>query len=127
MIAARTRSALLLLALAVVPALPGGIPGFSAVLHAQDQPKVWTFDDEEEETPRWTDDLRAQAFDIGMVVAFSTLAFVSFFRKSVALKYVTLVAAVGYLGFYKSQLISIVNVLGLLVGNLPIFRYNLAF
>jgi polyferredoxin len=126
-IAWRIRSALMLMALAVVPALVGGIPGFSAALHAQEAPKVWTFEDEEEEAPRWTDDLRAQAFDIGMVVAFSTLAFVSFFRKSVALKYVTLVAAVGYLGFYKSQLISIVNILGLLGGNLPIFRYNLAW
>ena len=55
------------------------------------------------------------------------LAFVSFFRKSVRLKYVTLVAAVLYLGFYKSQLISIVNVFGLMGGNLPIFRYNLAW
>src|SRR5690606_33480070 len=48
------------------------------------------------------------------------------FRKSERLKVVALVAAVGYLGFYKSQLISIVNVFGLLGGNLPLFRHNLA-
>jgi NosR/NirI family transcriptional regulator, nitrous oxide reductase regulator len=126
-IGGRMRWGLLLLMLAVLSPLPGGVHGLPAVVHAQEQPKGWTFDDEEEEAPRWADDVRAQAFDIGMVVAFSTLAFVSFFRKSVALKYVTLVAAVGYLGFYKSQLISIVNVLGLLGGNLPIFRYNLAW
>jgi NosR/NirI family nitrous oxide reductase transcriptional regulator len=87
----------------------------------------WNFEEDEEEIPTWADDVRAQALDIGMVVAFSVLAFVSFFRKSVALKYVTLAAAVVYLGFYKSELISIVNVFGLFGGNLPIFRYNLAW
>ena len=88
----------------------------------------WNFEeDEEEAAPTWGDDIRAQALDITPVAAFSVLAFVSFFRKSVRLKYVTLVAAVLYLGFYKSQLISIVNVFGLMGGNLPIFRYNLAW
>src|SRR5690606_18452519 len=40
---------------------------------------------------------------------------------------VVLVAAVGYLGFAKSQLLSIVNVFGVLHGNLPTFRQNLAW
>ncbi len=87
----------------------------------------WDFEEEEEEATTWADDIRAQALDIAAVAAFSVLAFVSFFRKSVRLKYITLVAAVFYLGFYKSQLISIVNVFGLMGGNLPIFRYNLAW
>lgn len=101
---------------------------FSTILSAQDAAGGWDFDEEEEEAaPTWADDVRAQAVDIGMVLAFSTLAFVSFFRKSVALKYVTLVAAVAYLGFYKSQLISIVNIFGLAGGTLPIVRYNLAW
>ena len=94
------------------------------------QPEVeggWDFEEEEEEATTWADDIRAQALDIAAVAAFSVLAFVSFFRKSVRLKYITLVAAVFYLGFYKSQLISIVNVFGLMGGNLPIFRYNLAW
>jgi polyferredoxin len=65
--------------------------------------------------------------DVAAVGAFSVLAFVSFFRKSERLKVVTLVAAVAYLGFYKSQLISIVNVFGLLGGNLPLVRHNLAW
>ena len=43
------------------------------------------------------------------------------------LKYLTLVASVLYLGFAKSQLLSIVNVFGLLTGNLPVFRYSLAW
>jgi NosR/NirI family nitrous oxide reductase transcriptional regulator len=87
----------------------------------------WDFEEEEEEAATWADDIRAQALDIVAVAAFSVLAFISFFRKSVRLKYITLVAAVFYLGFYKSQLISIVNVFGLMGGNLPIFRYNLAW
>jgi NosR/NirI family nitrous oxide reductase transcriptional regulator len=87
----------------------------------------WDFDEEEEVAATWADDIRAQAVDIAAVAAFLTLAFVSFFRKSVALKYVTLVAAVGYLGIAKSQLISIVNIFGLFGGNLPVFRYNLAW
>jgi NosR/NirI family nitrous oxide reductase transcriptional regulator len=88
----------------------------------------WDFGDEEEEdVPSFAEDVRAQALDIALVVAFSALAFVSFFRKSRALKYVTFVASVAYIGFYKSTLMSIVNVFGLFGGNLPIFRYNLAW
>jgi polyferredoxin len=97
---------------------------------APEQPAAeggWDFEEEEEETPTWADDIRAQAIDISAVAGFCVLAFVSFFRKSVRLKYITLAAAVLYLGFYKSQLISIVNVFGLMGGNLPIFRYNIAW
>ena len=87
----------------------------------------WNFDEDEEEVATWADDIRAQAVDLTAVGAFLVFAFVSFFRKSVTLKYATLVGAVAYLGFYKSQLISIVNVFGLFGGNLPIFRQNLAW
>ena len=87
----------------------------------------WNFDEEEEAAPTWGDDIRAQAVDLACLAAFSVLAFAGFFRKSVRLKYVTLAAAVLYLGFYKSQLISIVNVFGLMGGSLPLFRYNLAW
>jgi len=77
----------------------------------------WNFDDEEEEAvPTLLDLASEQAVDIGLFVAFATLAMVSFLRKSVPLKYVTLVAAVLYMGVYKSQLISIVNVFGVLGG-----------
>jgi polyferredoxin len=102
--------------------------------HAQEQPAPasaadagWDFGDEEEVVPTWAEDIRAQALDLAAIAVFTVLAFVSFFRKSERLTLVTLVAAVGYLGFYKSQLISIVNVFGLLGGNLPLFRHNLAW
>ena len=107
---------------AAVPAALG-----SAVLHAQEPGRFDFPDDDEEEAPSWRDDVRAQALDISLVAAFCGLAFVSFFKKSAALKYVTFVAAVGYLGFSKSQLISVVNIFGLFGGNLPVFRYNLAW
>jgi NosR/NirI family transcriptional regulator, nitrous oxide reductase regulator len=96
---------------------------------AQDKQPAWTFeeDEEEEAVPTLMEEARAQAIDIAAVSGFLVLAFVSFFRKSERLKIVTLVAAVAYLGFYKSQLISIVNVFGLLGGNLPLFRHNLAW
>ena len=87
----------------------------------------WNFEEEEEEAPTWAEDIRAQSADLLAVGAFLAFAFVSFFRKSVALKYATLAVAVAYLGFYKSLLISIVNVFGLVGGNLPIFRQNLAW
>ena len=77
----------------------------------------WTFENEEEEAaPTLLDLAREQALDIGLFLAFAALAMVSFLRKSVPLKYVTLVAAVLYMGVYKSQLISIVNVFGVLGG-----------
>ncbi|MCY4662904.1 MAG: 4Fe-4S binding protein [Acidobacteria bacterium] len=86
----------------------------------------WDFEDEEEDET-WGMLLRDQAPDLVLFAAFATLALVSFHRKSVPLKYVTLVAAVAYLGFYKSQLISVVNLYSAATGNLPVFRYSLAW
>jgi NosR/NirI family nitrous oxide reductase transcriptional regulator len=91
------------------------------------QAPSFNFPDEDEDVPTWSEDLESQAMELTLVGGFVALAFVSFFRKSERLKIVTLVAAVGYLGFYKSQLVSIVNVFGLFGGNLPIFRHNLAW
>ena len=86
----------------------------------------WDFEDEEEDET-WGVLLRDQGPDLALFAAFATLALVSFHRKSVPLKYVTLVAAVAYLGFYKSQLISVVNLYSAATGNLPVFRYSLAW
>jgi polyferredoxin len=70
---------------------------------------------------------RDQALDISLFLAFAALAMVSFLRKSVPLKYVTLVVAVLYMGVYKSQLISVVNIFGTITGNLPVFSYSMAW
>ena len=104
-----------------------GVVVMSGWVVAAQQPQGFDFPDEEEDAPTWTDDIRAQAPDLALITAFSVLAFVSFFRKSVRLKYITLVASVIYIGFWKSTLLSIVNVFALFGGNLPIFRYSLAW
>ena len=89
------------------------------------QPDPWGFDEEPVET--WADILGAQAWDLALLAAFLTLAIISFRRRSVPLKYATLVIAVGYMGFAKSHLISVTNIFSLIDGNLPVFKYNLAF
>jgi NosR/NirI family transcriptional regulator, nitrous oxide reductase regulator len=85
----------------------------------------WGFEEEAVET--WTDILAGQAWDLVWLAAFLIFASVSFRRRSKPLKYVTLVAAVVYLGFAKSQLISMTNIFSLIDGNLPVVKYNLAF
>jgi polyferredoxin len=87
----------------------------------------WQFEDDEAPVETWRDIVRGQAAGVVLLAAFVALALISFFRKSVRLKQVTLVASVAYLGFYKSQLLSVVNVFGVLGANLPIFKYNLGW
>ncbi len=87
----------------------------------------WNFDEEAEVQPTLLDLAKEQAPEILLFAAFATLAMVSFLRKSVPLKYVTLVASVLYMGVYKSQLISVVNIFGTLTGNLPLFAHSMAW
>jgi polyferredoxin len=75
----------------------------------------------------WRDILGPQATDLVLVTGFLALALASFFRKSVRLKYVTFVAAVAYMGFTKSRLVSVVDIFGLVDRSLPIIKYNLAW
>ena len=78
-------------------------------------------------TETWADILRPQVVDLVLLAAFIGLALTSFIRKSERLKYVTLVYAVGYMGFSKSHLISVVDIFGAIDRNLPIFKYNLSY
>jgi NosR/NirI family nitrous oxide reductase transcriptional regulator len=75
----------------------------------------------------WREILRPQAVDLALLTSFMTLALVSFFRKSVRLKYVTFVAAVGYMGFAKSSLVSVSDVFRLTDVSVPEFRYSLTW
>jgi len=75
----------------------------------------------------WGEILRPQALDLALFTGFFALALVSFFRKSVTLKYVTFVAAIGYLGFVKSTLLSVTDIFRVADLSLPIFKYNLAW
>ncbi len=96
-------------------------------LHAQTSKDGWNFADEEETAPRWVDDLKDQALELTLFTAFGTLALIGFFRKSERLKWVTMGIAVVYLGFARSQLITIVNIFGLTQWNLPVFRHNMVW
>jgi polyferredoxin len=89
------------------------------------QPDPWGFDETPVET--WAEILAPQYLDLALLVAFFTLAMISFRRKSVALKFVTFSAAIGYMGFAKSYLISITNIFSVLDWNWPVFKYSLAW
>ena len=73
----------------------------------------------------WAEILGPQWLDLTLFTAFLALALVSFFRKSVRLKYVTFIAAVGYLGFWKSTLLSVTDIFRVADLSLPIFKYTL--
>ncbi|HEY5569103.1 MAG TPA: 4Fe-4S binding protein [Gammaproteobacteria bacterium] len=103
---------------------------FFCAITARSQPPAepgWSFDDLDAADPTLLELLSDQGWDIGLFAAFATLAMVSFLRKSIPLKYLTLVVAVLYMGVYKSQLISVVNIFGAMTGNLPIFSYSIAW
>jgi NosR/NirI family nitrous oxide reductase transcriptional regulator len=75
----------------------------------------------------WGQILGPQALDLALLTAFIALVVLSFFRKSVQLKYAALVVAVGYMGFVKSSLVSISDVFRLTDLSLPPFKYSLAW
>ena len=101
--------------------------GFAMELSAQAAKDSWNFADEDQSDASWTQDFKDQALDLTMFSAFATLALVGFFRKSERLKWITMGIAVVYLGFARSQLITIVNVFGLIQWNLPVFRHNMTW
>jgi len=96
-----------------------------ALSAVEGQPDPWGFDDTPVET--WADILAPQYQDLALLSAFIVLAMISFHRKSVVLKYVTFAAAIGYMGFAKSYLISITNIFSAVDWNWPIVKYNLAW
>jgi polyferredoxin len=85
----------------------------------------WGFDEAPVES--WADILGPQALDLALLTAFIALAFYSFKKKSVPLKYLTFAAAIGYMGFAKSYLISITNIFSIVDWNWPVVKYNLAW
>lgn len=61
------------------------------------------------------------ALDIAALTAVLSFGLFSFFRKSDRLKVVSLVLSVGYLGFVKASLVSIVDIFGAIQLSLPTF------
>jgi polyferredoxin len=88
---------------------------------------AWHFQDDDEVAPTTRRIVGRQAGELIILMAFFALALAGFFKKSERLKTFTLVAAVAYLGIYRSQLISIVNIFSLLHAELPLFTFNLAW
>jgi NosR/NirI family transcriptional regulator, nitrous oxide reductase regulator len=117
----KMRAGLLLLAIALATI---AVPLFHLRVHASPQ-ESWNFADDDEAAPGWMDDIKDQAPDLAMFAGFATLALVGFFRKSEILKWITMGASVVYLGFARSQLITVVNIFALTKWNLPDFRHNL--
>jgi len=68
---------------------------------------------------------RRDRVDILSIIAFLSLAMISFFSKSKNLKYATMIVAVAYMGFMKSNLVSLVHIFGLVKWSFPIFWYNI--
>ncbi len=112
----------------LVPVAASSQPSDAPPIETQPGPGAdpWGFDDEDD-AETWTELLRSQAVDLTLTVGFLAFSLVGFFRKSVRLKYVTLVLAVVYMGFSKSLLISVTNVFGLLDWNLPTVRHNITW
>ncbi|MBM3514126.1 MAG: 4Fe-4S binding protein [Alphaproteobacteria bacterium] len=65
--------------------------------------------------------------DLAVLAAFFALALVSFFRKSTPLKYATMVVAIGYMGFAKGNLVSMVHIFGLAQLSFPDFKTSLSW
>jgi NosR/NirI family nitrous oxide reductase transcriptional regulator len=89
------------------------------------QPDPWGFEEAPVET--WADILRPQYLDLALLAAFIALAMYSFKRRSVPLKFLTFAAAIAYMGFAKSYLISITNIFSIVDWNWPVVKYNLAW
>ena len=100
---------------------------FTLPASAQTPDDSFDFSALDEKPPSWLQDIKDQSLDLALFSGFATLALVGFFRKSEPLKWITMGASVVYLGFARSQLISVVNIFALTQWNLPGFRQNLAW
>ena len=125
------RIARTLLFIAAAAIVLGSVPGIGQTVSPPANPQIqgsasdpFGFDDTTSEET-WGEVIRPQVLDLTLLAAFLCFALVGFFRKSVALKYATLVAAVAYLGFTKSRLVSIVDIFGVIAGDVPTLKYNL--
>jgi NosR/NirI family transcriptional regulator, nitrous oxide reductase regulator len=124
------RSAAATLLLAVVLTLTGSSFGWAAqpapAAPAAEDADGWNFEDEEEaQEPTLAEAAKTQVLDIALFTGFVALSLAGFFLKSEKVKVVTLVAALVYLGFMRSQLYSVVNLFGMMTWHLPVFKYSI--
>ena len=70
---------------------------------------------------------RQTVLDVGALVFVLSFGLFSFFRKSEQLKVASLVLSVGYLGFVKASLVSVVDIFGAIRLSLPAFSYAVPY
>lgn len=70
---------------------------------------------------------RDEVVDLAGLALFLGFAVFSFITKSKRLKVTALVLSVGYLGFYKANLVSVVNIYSLVTKKLPEFRFGMTW
>jgi hypothetical protein len=104
----------------------GQTPTAALPLPGGDTDDPWGFD-EEEHAETLAEVLRPQALDIAVTTALLAFALVSFFKKSVRLKYITLVLVVVYFGAMKSQLMSVTDLFKVVEWNFPTFKYSVSY
>ena len=111
----------------LVAGVAGALAAVGRAFAQDDAGPGWNFEEFPDDDPGWSELLVDQAPDLALFAGFATLAMVSFLRKSVPLKYVTLVLSVAIFGIYKSSLVSITNVLSSLTGTWPLHANSLMF
>jgi len=107
----------------------------AAAQSVQSEPKPLSLDDLsaldaliEEETEEAVGSIDEGALlDVALLALVLCFAIVSFLKKSDKLKVVSLVLSVGYLGFVKASLVSVVDVFGALRWSLPGFQDGQAY
>ena len=70
---------------------------------------------------------RQTMIDVAALVFVLAFGLVSFFRKSDRLKVASLILSVGYLGFVKASLVSVVDIFGAIRLSLPAFSYAVPY
>ena len=112
--------------LSVAPAWaqqPAGDPGVDEPAFSLEDLDALLAEDEAEESIGSLS--MGEIVDIAGLVFVLAFAFFSFTKKSVPLKYVSFALSIAYLGFYKSNLVSIVNIFAILEGNFPDVRHSI--
>ena len=120
----RVLAAVVMASLLVIPA--AAQPPDDRPLSLEDLEQLDALLEEDTKQRRFALD-RGTLADIAGLVFILVLALVSFFKKSERLKIVTFVIVVGYLGFYKASLVSIVDIFGAIQLSLPVFSIAVAY
>ena len=122
----RLAAVLMLGLLAAAPAWaqqPAGEPGADEPAFSLEELDALLEEDEREESVASLN--TGEIADIVGLVFVLAFALFSFMKKSVPLKYVSFALSIAYLGFYKSNLVSIVNIFAILEGNFPDLRHSI--